>query len=156
MDCAQRRPFVPLFAVGVLAIAGCASVAPRDNHAIIVVATPPPAETTQGTRYYTELYSAHMKKIDGEWVTETTRHPGKQILELEPGAYQLELTATLSEGGAYRRPAAERAAAERRPPPSREVNVQIEAGKRYYIAAHWPEGTMPDAWEPVVWWEEDI
>lgn len=156
MDCVHKKWSAPLLAVGVLVIAGCAASAPRNDHAIIVVVTPPPAESTRGARYYTELYSAHVKKINGEWVTETTRYPGKQILELKPGAHHLEVTATLSEGGAYRRSAAERSVAERTRPPSRELNIELEAGKRYYLAAHWPAGTMPDAWKPVVWWAEDI
>lgn len=156
MSCVYGKWSALLLAVTILAITGCASSAHRDDYAIIVVVTPPQAETTQGARHYTELYSAHVKGIDGKWVPETTRHPGKQILKVEPGVRQLEMTATLDNGGAYWRPAAERSVAERTRHPSRNVSVDVEAGKRYYIAAHWPKGTMPDAWEPVVWWVEDI
>lgn len=156
MNCVHRKWSGPLLAAAILAITGCASSAHRDDVAIIVVNTPPPAETTQGARYATDFYSAHVKRIDGEWVPETSRHPGKQVLELKPGVRQLEMTATLTMGGAYWRPAAERSMAERTDQPSRVVSIEVEAGKRYYVAARWPEGTMPDAWEPVVWWVEDI
>jgi hypothetical protein len=156
MSYGHGKWFAPLLSAIILAIAGCASSAHRDDYAIIVVATPHAGQTTQGVRYYTELYPAHVKEIDGQWVPETARYPGKQILKVDPGVSQLKMTATLTMGGAYRRPAAERSVAERTNPPSRVVSIEAEAGKRYYVAARWPAGTMPDTWEPFVWWVEEI
>ncbi|MGD2031702.1 MAG: hypothetical protein PVJ74_04470 [Gammaproteobacteria bacterium] len=152
MSDARRKWFAPLLAATILAIAGCASSAHRDDYAIIVVATPP----ITSARYYAELYPAHVKEIDGSWVAETARYPGKQILQVESGVRELKMTATLSLAGAYQRPAAERSVAERTSPPSRVVSMEVEAGKRYYVAARWPAETMPDAWEPAVWWVEEI
>jgi len=88
-----------------------------------------------------DLHAVQIDRVDGRQLGGAHR----QVVRLEPGLHTLGLTGAVVEEGfntALSRPA--------RPEASNELELEIEAGKVYYVALDTSANRRRD-WRPVVW-----
>jgi hypothetical protein len=134
------------FFIGALMVisAGCASSAPGDvDYAII---------TTNASDIPGKIYPAYLAKVDDREVKGGSGLLGRQqVVRVEPGVHRVRLTADLSRAtGVLSKPGYTP-----RDEQAGDVEIEVEAGKRYFMGARLTANRL-DQWEPVVWRVEDI
>jgi hypothetical protein len=135
------RTWLALIAAATL-VAGCAT--PRDadepvGYAELVADWPSLAD---------DIYPAWISNVSGVPIPQD--YDRRRYVRLEPGTYDVVLTADLSEADrAFRTRYAEVWAQ------PGIIEITVEAGQRYYVGAHFVRGRI-DTWEPRVWKVEPI
>jgi hypothetical protein len=95
-----------------------------------------------------------LKELDGRWVPWYSRRSstvtGIFEMPVDPGVHALLFSANFDRVGPLRPipPASHRGE-------PRELEVELEEGKRYFFCAALPEDSSPEDWEPAVYWVED-
>lgn len=135
------RPWLALVAALAL-VAGCATPTDVDEatgYAELVADRPSLAD---------DIYPAWISNVRGVPIPQV--HDRRRYARLEPGTYDVVLTADLSRADrAFRTRYAEVWAQ------PGIIELTVEAGKRYYLGAHFVRGRI-DKWEPKVWKVEPI
>jgi hypothetical protein len=151
---------IPVLAISLL-VSSCATVSEKTAgpYGVIEAATTTPP---------IDLHRVVLQSIDGRGQASTGHVPPNISLmlvrpgfnltgvrsefRLPPGEHTLDFTAVVNKRDATTfLPATSPFAADG----SGVLKINVEAGKRYYIAAHVNEG-RPEQWEPVVYRTEDI
>ncbi|MGB5623843.1 MAG: hypothetical protein WBN65_15225 [Gammaproteobacteria bacterium] len=133
-----------LAATALIVITGCASNTGGDvNYAII---------STNASDIPAKIYPAFVARVDDRDITGGTGLAGrKQVVRVEPGVHKVRLTADLSRAtGVLSKPGYTR-----RDKQPGDFEVEVEAGKRYFLGAQLTANRL-DEWQPVVWRVEDI
>lgn len=133
-----------LAATVLMVITACASSTAGDvDYAII---------STNASDISGKIYPAFVSKVDDREVKGGTGlHGRKQVVRVEPGVHKVRLTADLSRAtGVLSKPGY----TPRDKQPG-DFEVEVEAGKRYFLGAQLTANRL-DEWEPVVWRVEDI
>lgn len=144
MGILSRIGTTTLMVIALTAITGCASSTAGDaDYAII---------STNASDISGKIYPAFLAKVDDREVKGGTGLNGrKQVVRVEPGVHTVRLTADLSSAtGVLSKPGYTRR--DRQPG---DLELEVEAGKRYFLGAQLTANRR-DEWQPVVWRVEDI
>ena len=133
-----------LVATAFMVITACASNTGSDvDYAII---------STNASDIPGKIYPAFVAKVDDREITGGTGLLGrKQVVRVDPGVHKVRLTADLSRAtGVLSKPGYTPRDKQRG-----DFEVEVEAGKRYFLGAQLTANRL-DEWQPVVWRVEDI
>ncbi len=128
-------------AIAALTLAGCATTVPTVNpseaHGIIATHWFKPAG---------DHYPVRITEIDGRNITA----PDRTVYWVAPGKHTIKVLATIDVRTSLATPNPVRVGY-----PSYELELEVEQGKRYLIAAKWNRKDALD-WEPIVYKVSDI